>query len=138
MGGTAQEDPMTARLTIEEARAAGALPGRRKRKEVTTEAALLQLLREMLESGSQIRLEHRFDPSRRWRADIADLTARVIIEIDGGGWARGRHHRAEGRRRDNERDAAAQAQGWRVLRVDWAEVRDGTAIRRWRALQDYE
>jgi len=130
---------MTERISVDEARTRGYLgkgrvqsPGeaaadRRLKDAQRRHSAFLKLLKALLDTGHEIRLEHRWHASRRWRADVADLTARVILEIDGGGWIQGRHHRAEGRRKDNERDAQAQLEGWRVLRVDWAQVISGEA-----------
>ena len=39
---------------------------------------------------------------------------RVIVELDGG-----THFTELGRRKDDRRDAAAQAAGWRVIRITW-------------------
>lgn len=90
-------------------------------------AALLRLLRLILADGYDVRMEHRFHPKRKWRFDIAVLNPLVAIEIDGGGWVGGAHHRAAGRDNDNEKDAAAFALGWRVLRVSWTHVKNGQA-----------
>ena len=91
-------------------------------------AALLALLRALLDDGHDVRLEHRFHPVRRWRFDVALIDVMIALEIDGGGWGHGAHHRKAGRDRDNEKDAAALALGWRVVRVSWEHVKDGQAL----------
>jgi hypothetical protein len=92
-------------------------------------------------------LEYRFHPTRKWRFDVAirgrwsdearDRTLeggyvlrplQIAIEIDGGGWVHGRHHRPEGRRSDNEKQNAAHELGWQVYRFDWEQVQDGRAL----------
>jgi very-short-patch-repair endonuclease len=97
-------------------------------------AALLRLLRALLNDGHDVRLEHRFHPTRRWRFDVALVDVQVAVEIDGGGWVNGAHHRAAGRERDNAKDAAAMALGWRVVRVSWEHVKDGQALETTRAV----
>lgn len=130
---------MTERLTIDQARTLGYLkpqdtpgpskPGKRTACPACTRTnALLTLLRTLLEDGHDMRLEHRFHPSRRWRFDLALLDCRIALEIDGGGWVRGAHHRKAGRDRDNEKDAEAQILGWRVIRASWDHVTNGTAL----------
>jgi very-short-patch-repair endonuclease len=52
----------------------------------------------------------------------------VAVEVDGGGWVQGAHHRKKGRDNDNEKDREAQLMGWQVFRFDWDMVKDGTAI----------
>lgn len=121
---------MTEKISSADYRAAA----RKHSKGSSQYKSFVAFMRDILALGGEIRLEHRFHEERRWRADIANLTDKVIVEIDGGGWTHGRHHRAEGRRKDNERDAAAQTMGWCVLRVDWTEVADGTAITRYREM----
>jgi len=60
--------------------------------------------------------EYRFHPKRRWRFDLAWPEQKVAVEIEGGGWVRGRHHRPAGYRQDCEKYNAAVLMGWRVLR----------------------
>jgi very-short-patch-repair endonuclease len=90
--------------------------------------AFMRLLRALLDDGHDLRLEYRFHPTRKWRFDMALLDAMLAVEIDGGGWVRGAHHRAAGRENDNAKDAAAMALGWRVLRVSWDHVKSGQAL----------
>ena len=90
--------------------------------------ALLTLVQCLLEAGHQLRIEHRFHPTRRWRFDLALPELWLAVEIDGGGWVHGRHHREEGRQADEEKRQAAESLGWRVLRVSWEHVRSGEAL----------
>jgi very-short-patch-repair endonuclease len=89
----------------------------------------LKLLEGLLEEDFEgVRLEYRFHPVRRWRFDLAILSAMVALEVDGGGWVGGKHHRPAGRRIDNEKSREAQRLGWLVLRVDCEHVRTGEAL----------
>lgn len=62
--------------------------------------------------------EYQFHPTRRWRADYAFIhtTPRVIVEIDGGVWAQGRHTRGAGFIQDQVKLNAAALLGYHVLR----------------------
>jgi hypothetical protein len=104
-------------------------------------SAMLTLVRELLDMAWTVHLEYRFHPSRKWRFDLAIETwldgggcgyrtrgPRIGLEIDGGGWVHGAHHRAKGRANDNTKDAEAQRLGWRVLRVTWEQVANGEAL----------
>ena len=61
--------------------------------------------------------EYRFDKSRRWRADFAWEEARLLIEIEGGVWNRGRHLTPRGFMNDAEKYLSATLQGWAVIRL---------------------
>jgi very-short-patch-repair endonuclease len=126
---------MTEKISIEEARKRGYL------EQVTTKGAaerespalrrleaFMGLVGELLEQGYDLRLEHRFHPSRRWRFDLALMGPKVALEIDGGGWVGGRHHREQGRRSDNEKANEAQRLGWLVARVSWDHIHNGMAL----------
>ena len=71
--------------------------------------------------------EYKFCPTRRWRADYAWIDEKVIVEIDGGIWTRGRHSRGYGMRKDNEKLNEAQKLGWRVFRFEPIQLRNGEA-----------
>ena len=64
---------------------------------------------------------------RRWRFDFAIPARMIAVEIDGGGWVGGRHHRPLGATKDNEKMNTALLMGWRVFRFDWKAALDGTA-----------
>lgn len=67
--------------------------------------------------GPEMVREYRFDKSRRWRADFAWKEARLLIEIEGGVWNRGRHLTPRGFMNDAEKYLAATLQGWAVIRL---------------------
>lgn len=69
-----------------------------------------------------------FAPPRRWRADFAWPAHRVIVEVEGGIWSRGRHVSPDGFLRDVEKYNAATELGWRVYRVHAGSINDGSAI----------
>lgn len=62
--------------------------------------------------------EYKFHPTRKWRADYAFLftTPRVLVEVDGGVWAQGRHTRGAGFIEDQRKLNAASLLGFTVLR----------------------
>lgn len=68
--------------------------------------------------------EYRFAPPRRWRFDFAWPERRVAVEVEGGGWVRGRHHRPGGFTKDCEKYNAAVLRGWRVLRYTGDNLTD--------------
>lgn len=67
--------------------------------------------------GSELVREFRFDKIRRWRADFASESARLLIEIEGGVWNRGRHLSPRGFLNDAEKYLTATLQGWVVIRL---------------------
>jgi len=73
--------------------------------------------------------EYRFAPPRRYRADFAFLGARLLVEIDGGGWVGGRHGRGKGMESDAEKLNLGTKLGYRWLRFTGKHVRDGSALR---------
>lgn len=74
--------------------------------------------------------ELRFHPTRRWRFDYAWPALRLAVEIEGGLHVRGggRHNRAEGFQRDVHKYNTAVLLGWRLLRVTYPMIRDGSAL----------
>lgn len=134
---------MTERYTVEEAKRLGLLDGNSEtlktssrtspelksaRAEIRRRIAFEKLLRELLDDGFTIRLEFKFHPTRRWRFDVAILDRLLALEIDGGGYIQGRHHRKAGRDADNEKSREAQALGWMIVRVGWENVQSGEAL----------
>jgi very-short-patch-repair endonuclease len=61
--------------------------------------------------------EYRFAPPRRWRFDWCWLNAKVVLEVEGGIFTRGRHSRGAGMLADMEKYNYATLMGWRVLRT---------------------
>ena len=73
--------------------------------------------------------EYRFDLTRRWRFDFADVRRKIAVEIEGGIWVRGKHVRGKGYENDCRKYNAAALQGWTVLRFTPGMVTDGTLER---------
>ena len=91
------------------------------------------------QDGIPFRQEFRFAPPRRWRADFMVMDrvpfkggevnhARLLVEIDGGGFVAGRHSRGAGIEKDAEKQSAAAILGYRVIRVTPRQVEDGRAL----------
>ena len=88
---------------------------------------------------STIYLEYTFSKERKFRADLAIPSERLIVEVHGGAWVRrtskdgstsylgGAHHSASGRKRDMEKARLANIEGWCYLEFDWKDVKDGVA-----------
>ena len=72
--------------------------------------------------------EFRFHPTRKWRADFAWPTEKLLVEVEGGVWTGGRHTRGGGFTHDAEKYNTAAMCGWRVLRFAGAQVQNGTAL----------
>ena len=66
---------------------------------------------------------------RRWEADFAFLPYKLLVEIEGGEFQRGRHTRGKGFVNDCEKYAEAQIMGWRVLRIPGTWVHNGEGVR---------
>lgn len=73
---------------------------------------------------------------RKWRLDFANLQFKLAIEIEGlvvqrlAGElvVRGRHASIQGFKEDAVKYATAVQLGWRVVRFEQSQVKDGTAI----------
>lgn len=74
--------------------------------------------------GMELVREYRFHPVRKWRADFAIPEHKILLEIEGGGYVYGRHHRPAGYRKDCEKYNEAVKLGWRVLRYTTDMLRD--------------
>ena len=72
--------------------------------------------------------EYRFCDKRRWRADFALLEYKLLIEIEGGVYSRGRHVRPTGFIKDCEKYNMAAKLGWKVFRFPTEQVMDNSAI----------
>ncbi len=76
--------------------------------------------------GVELVREFRFDKTRRWRADFARESARVLIEVEGGVWRGGRHTNPQGFINDAEKYLAATLQGWSVIRLVGEQLNPAT------------
>lgn len=70
-------------------------------------------------------------PGRKFRFDLGWRDKRVLVELNGGVWAKGAsgHSSGTGIQRDYEKAALCQLQGFRVFSVSSAMVKDGTLIK---------
>ncbi len=72
--------------------------------------------------------EFRFHPVRRWRADFAFPSKKLLVEVEGGIFQKGRHTRGKGFTDDCAKYNEALLLGWRVLRVTPEHVHKGMAL----------
>jgi very-short-patch-repair endonuclease len=70
--------------------------------------------------------QYRWSYPRRHRADFAWPRTRVLLEVEGGTWARASGHSGgAGIRKDCERLNLAQSLGWRYYRATADMIREG-------------
>ena len=72
--------------------------------------------------------EYRAIEGRKLRFDFCFEGARLLVEINGGTFAKGGHSTGIGIRRDYEKNNLAQLAGWRCLMFDGESVRTGEAV----------
>jgi len=73
--------------------------------------------------------EHRFAaPDRKWQIDYAFPDERLAVEIEGGGWAGGRHVSGAGFHKDMEKYNALALHGYRLLRFTPKQRDTGEAV----------
>jgi len=65
-----------------------------------------------------------------WKADFAWLDQRVLCEVQGGLYTKGRHVRPAGYEDDCRKADDAQELGWRVVAVTRKMISSGEAVRR--------
>ena len=146
MGGG---EPVSARLTVEEARQAGLLPEpelapkrkgkargfKQKSKGEETFALQCEANKHLMPPTHR---EYEFAKSigRKWRIDFAWPDVKVGMEIEGLVVRRigkqlvttGRHAHPDGFREDCEKYATAAILGWTIVRFERDQVTDGTAL----------
>lgn len=72
--------------------------------------------------------EYRFCTSRKWRSDFAWPDKRLLVEVEGGIWNKGRHVRGYGFENDCEKYNEAILQGFIVIRVTQKHIQNGKAL----------
>jgi len=71
----------------------------------------------VIKGQTDLTLEHKFNPARRWKFDFAHIPTKVAIELEGGTKSHGHHVRHEGYRSDCEKYNEANYMGWQVFRL---------------------
>jgi very-short-patch-repair endonuclease len=72
--------------------------------------------------------EYKFYPSRRFQSDFAWPSLKIILEIEGGVFVRGRHVRPMGYEKDCIKYSLAASIGWLVLRFTPTHIKSGEAL----------
>ena len=72
--------------------------------------------------------EYRFHDTRRWRADLCWPDEKLIVEIEGGAYVRGRHTRGKGFEADIIKYNTAVLMGYRLLRFTPGQIKNGIAV----------
>jgi hypothetical protein len=73
--------------------------------------------------------ELQFAPDRKWRADLAFVNEKILVEVDGAVFTKGRHTRGVGFEKDCEKLNAAALLGYRVFRFTPGMIKSNLAIR---------
>lgn len=71
---------------------------------------------------------HAYVRERDWRCDFLWPEQRIVVEVEGGVWTRGRHTRGDGFTKDLEKYNALTGAGWTLYRVSQREVTSGEAL----------
>ena len=99
-------------------------------KQTAAQMLLRQHLREL---GLVAEAEYRFCEDRRWAADLAVPSLRLLFEANGGRWTGG-HFRGKAVDAENEKLNTAQMEGWRILQFTNEFILSGEArewLKRW-------
>ena len=74
--------------------------------------------------------EYQAIPRRKFRFDFAwtEPHHRLLVEVNGGNWVRGRHARPLGLKNDYEKLNLAMLAGWRVMQFDGTMIKNGEAL----------
>jgi very-short-patch-repair endonuclease len=72
--------------------------------------------------------QFRIHRKRRFRADFYFPKGQLVVEVDGGGYVKGRHSRGKGIERDAEKSAYIAQMPARLMRVTPKHVKSGEAV----------
>lgn len=91
------------------------------------EADFLHMLKaEGLPRPEKSELSFAKEIGRKWRADFAYTSIKLLVEIEGGEWINGRHNRKLAD--DASKYNNAVLLGWRVLRFTGSMLKSGEAM----------
>jgi hypothetical protein len=86
---------------------------------------LTALIDYLTELGYDVKTEHKFHPTRRWRFDIAIPSLKLAIEYEGVyGGGKSRHTSTTGYTGDCDKYNEAQILGWKVIRFTAKNVKE--------------
>lgn len=97
------------------------------RKQAPSEGEKI-LMRDLKALGIGFEHEYQFHSNRKWRADFLISNTKILVEVEGGIWSKGRHTRGSGYIGDMEKYNAAAILGFQVLRFSTQQVKSGLAI----------
>jgi len=72
--------------------------------------------------------EYTFLPGRKFRADLAYVEKKILIEVQGGIYTKSAHNTGMGLERDYTKYNLANLSGWRVLQFSRSMIEDGSAV----------
>ena len=72
--------------------------------------------------------EYQAIKGRKFRFDFAWVERKLLVEVNGGTYAKGAHSTGRGIARDYEKANLAVLQGWRVLSFDGKAIKSGEAV----------
>jgi very-short-patch-repair endonuclease len=67
-------------------------------------------------------------PGRKFRYDFAFVKERLLVEVNGGTYAKGAHSTGQGIARDYEKIRLGQDCGWKVYPFDGKAIKSGEAV----------
>lgn len=74
-------------------------------------------------------VEFKAIPARRYRWDFAWPGQKLLVEVQGGIWAKGGHSTGKGITRDAEKSNLATLAGYRCITVTGEQIKSGQALR---------
>lgn len=89
----------------------------KKKVDIENSLKLLIIVMKHFRYSGTTQMEYTFHPTRKWRADLAFVDAKVLLEVEGGAFTQGRHTRGKGFIEDMEKYNYATASGFKIIRV---------------------
>lgn len=79
-------------------------------------------------TGTGVRKRLKDAGLKDWRFDFAWPDLMLAVEVEGGGWANGRHNRGKGFHEDLKKYQEAQRLGWTIYRTAGELIKNGEAV----------